>query len=516
MFPVRSLWVAAIASAVTSALWMVQPWLLGQLVDGRTILRFPAWVVLVSVTIFWALVSKGAEFLKGIAEVNGIGAVRTALLERSRIEVKEKGIPAYNDNLASNILTDSREYVSGVVSIVCSISSSLTSVVVAVILVLRVNKAFLLFIAISLIVGILLTKEGLRKLEYSNAKALDMNAQLVDETASFVRSYEEIRVFDAFGEGKLEIDDTVSKMTSALRGVVLTKFIYLTVPSLIFALVPTVCVALAMIFLVPRGNLSVGEVITVFTVAGMVVSPVQVVTESLESFKKSEAAKKRIPTLKRKESLISETANLPIIESSLCLNFAGITCDEFQAEGSYSDSFKRSDLVMISGASGCGKTTLLRVLAGLKAPEYGFVEIWNGQQVEKPSNRYRDLIGYCPQEPGLETEEVSGILADILGLDTGLDDFLSDISDTLAGSSTALTVGELSGGQKRRLALGRLLASTKPILLLDEPFSGLDEHNCVRLAKLLNSQRSRIVVHASHHIPCQIRNTKIIAMKDGN
>lgn len=97
MFPVRSLWVAAIASAVTSALWMVQPWLLGQLVDGRTILRFPAWVVLVSVTIFWALVSKGAEFLKGIAEVNGIGAVRTALLERSRIEVKEKGIPAYND-----------------------------------------------------------------------------------------------------------------------------------------------------------------------------------------------------------------------------------------------------------------------------------------------------------------------------------------------------------------------------------------------------------------------------------
>ncbi len=102
-----------------------------------------------------------------------------------------------------------------------------------------------------------------------------MNAQLVDETASFVRSYEEIRVFDAFGEGKLEIDDTVSKMTSALRGVVLTKFIYLTVPSLIFALVPTVCVALAMIFLVPRGNLSVGEVITVFTVAGMVVSPVQ-------------------------------------------------------------------------------------------------------------------------------------------------------------------------------------------------------------------------------------------------
>ena len=239
-------------------------------------------------------------------------------------------------------------------------------------------------------------------------------------------------------------------------------------------------------------------------------------TESLESFKKSEAAKKRIPTLKRKESLISETADLPIIESSLCLNFAGITCDEFQAEGSYSDSFKRSDLVMISGASGCGKTTLLRVLAGLKAPEYGFVEIWNGQQVEKPSNRYRDLIGYCPQEPGLETEEVSGILADILGLDTGLDDFLSDISDTLAGSSTALTVGELSGGQKRRLALGRLLASTKPILLLDEPFSGLDEHNCVRLAKLLNSQRSRIVVHASHHIPCQIRNTKIIAMKDGN
>jgi len=516
MFPVRSLLVAAIASAITSVLWMMQPWLLGQLVDGQTILSFPAWVVLVSLTILWALVSKCAEFLKGIAEVNGIGAVRIALLERSRTEVQERGIPACNENLASNILTDSREYVSGVVSIVCSISSSLTSVIVAVVLVLRVNKALLFFIAISLVVGLLLTKGGLRRLERSNAKALELNAQLVNETASFVRSYEEIRVLDAFGRRKLEIDETARKTTSALRGVVLTKFLYLAVPSLIFALIPTVCVAIAMIFLVPRGNLSVGEVITVFTVAGMVISPVQVVTESLESYKKSEAAKKRIPTLKGKISFKYETTNSSNPEVPLCLNFTGIVCDEFQVDRSYSDRLQRSDLVMISGPSGCGKTTLLRVLAGLKTPERGAVEIWNGQQIEEPSNRYRDLIGYCPQEPGLETEAVSEVLAEILGLDTGLDDFLSDITDSLAGSSTALTVGELSGGQKRRLALGRLLASTKPILLLDEPFSGLDENNCVRLAKLLNSQRSRIVVHASHHTPRQIQNTKIIAMKDRN
>lgn len=134
------------------------------------------------------------------------------------------------------------------------------------------------------------------------------------------------------------------------------------------------------------------------------------------------------------------------------------------------------------GASGAGKSTVLACIAGIEEPEDGLVEL-DGHQYFPPSvPLHRRAIGYLTQEPGLfphltvsenirfgvsgrearnhtgETREWIGMLRDRLQL------------APLWNAPASL----ISGGQARRVSLARMLARKPPLVLLDEPFAGLD------------------------------------------
>jgi NitT/TauT family transport system permease protein len=120
----------------------------------------------------------------------------------------------------------------------------------------------------------------------------------------------------------------------------------------------------------------------------------------------------------------------------------------------------------VLGESGCGKTTLLRIIAGLEKPDGGELN-----QAEKP-------IAFCFQENRLFTEQsalnnLRAVMkrydkAAALSLLGGLGLTASDISKP---------VSQLSGGQARRVALARALIADAKTVVLDEPFTGLDEAN---------------------------------------
>lgn len=142
-------------------------------------------------------------------------------------------------------------------------------------------------------------------------------------------------------------------------------------------------------------------------------------------------------------------------------------------------------VVCLWGASGCGKTTALRLLAGLEKPKSGRV---NGVgRVSMVFQEDRLLPWYTALENVTLTGAGEGRAREILSL-LGLSE-----------EEMAAYPDHLSGGQQRRVALARALAAESDILLLDEPFNGLDEGTWQDVVPLIRkAAENRPVVLVTH------------------
>lgn len=118
-------------------------------------------------------------------------------------------------------------------------------------------------------------------------------------------------------------------------------------------------------------------------------------------------------------------------------------------------------IIGLSGPSGCGKTTLLRLLAGLDLPDGGLIEGLNGLTVSMVFQEDRLL-------PWLTAAENIGVVL------SDRQAALSWLDQVRLADSAEQYPAELSGGMKRRLALARALARPGGLMLLDEPFTGMD------------------------------------------
>ena len=137
----------------------------------------------------------------------------------------------------------------------------------------------------------------------------------------------------------------------------------------------------------------------------------------------------------------------------------------------------------VLGASGCGKTTLLRLVAGFLAPQAGTIrfddEVVAGDGVSIPPQQRR--VGYVPQEgalfPHLDVAANIGFgLPKAQRPTRGQSERVTEMLDLVGLSQeyAARSPHELSGGQQQRVALARALAPHPSVVLLDEPFSSLD------------------------------------------
>ena len=134
------------------------------------------------------------------------------------------------------------------------------------------------------------------------------------------------------------------------------------------------------------------------------------------------------------------------------------------------------------GVSGAGKSTVLACIAGLESPDDGSVTF--GGKTFFPPNlpTYQRHIGYLTQEPGLFShlrvdENVTFGLSSRELRDEETAEWIATLKDRLhLGPVWKASVQSLSGGQARRVAMARMLARRPSLVLLDEPFTGLDRH----------------------------------------
>lgn len=152
----------------------------------------------------------------------------------------------------------------------------------------------------------------------------------------------------------------------------------------------------------------------------------------------------------------------------------------------FSLHIKEGDRVRLSAPSGKGKTTLLRLITGLEKPKKGRIKIKENAKISVVFQEDR-LIPFVSVKKNISlfsNDEKADTLLRELGLE--------DCSD--------MSIDQLSGGMKRRVALARALSKDFDILLLDEAFNGLDGDTLIKACDTVNKYtKNKTVILISHH-----------------
>lgn len=168
----------------------------------------------------------------------------------------------------------------------------------------------------------------------------------------------------------------------------------------------------------------------------------------------------------------------------------------------FSISIKEREKVCLMGASGIGKTTILRILAGLVKPDSGQISGLQGKKISMVFQEERLLdwtdafenvaLVLNQKKFGKGKKTRKAAIADFLQKEfdaVGLHDYKEK------------PVSQLSGGMRRRIAIVRALCAEGELLLLDEPFTGLDAATKAQTAEYLKSRAAeRAVVMVTHDL----------------
>ena len=152
--------------------------------------------------------------------------------------------------------------------------------------------------------------------------------------------------------------------------------------------------------------------------------------------------------------------------------------------------FKNGSRTCIMGASGSGKTTLLNIILGLIKPD-------SGEIIDAPNQ-----ISAVFQEDRLcePYSAVKNVFA-VTGKDVAEDKIVALLRELGLEGSEYLSVSTLSGGMRRRVALARALLARGDVLILDEPFKGLDEETRANVIDVINRYtKGKTLIVSTHDI----------------
>jgi cobalt/nickel transport system ATP-binding protein len=198
-----------------------------------------------------------------------------------------------------------------------------------------------------------------------------------------------------------------------------------------------------------------------------------------------------------------------------CENLRFSYLDKFPALDGVSLEVRHGERLALLGANGCGKSTLLKVLDGLVFPTTGRYFAF-GQEItedtledEQLNEAFRGRVGFVfqnsdaqvfspnvaeeiafgPLQLGLSREETGQRVTDVLAM-LGI----SDLADR--------TPYQLSGGQKKKVAIASVLAMNPEVLLFDEPTAALDPRTQMWLIELMAqlAEAGKTIVHATHDL----------------
>jgi len=182
----------------------------------------------------------------------------------------------------------------------------------------------------------------------------------------------------------------------------------------------------------------------------------------------------------------------------------------------------RGEVVGFLGPNGAGKTTTMKILTCFIAPSDGTARVAGADIFEDPI-AVREAIGYLPESTPLYTEmlvleylEFAGKMRGLQG-DALRSNIRKVVEETSLGEVIGKAIGELSKGFRQRVGLAQALIHEPPVLILDEPMSGLDPNQASEIRELIREiGRERTVILSTHNL-AEVRVTcgRVLIISNG-
>lgn len=167
---------------------------------------------------------------------------------------------------------------------------------------------------------------------------------------------------------------------------------------------------------------------------------------------------------------------------------------------------KRGEVVGFLGPNGAGKTTTMKILTCFIAPSDGTARVAGADIFEDPI-AVREAIGYLPENTPLYTEMLVFEYLEFAGRMRGLEGqtlagrIRKVVDETSLGDVIGKSIGELSKGYRQRVGLAQALIHEPPVLILDEPMSGLDPNQASEIRELIREiGRERTIILSTHNL----------------
>jgi ATP-binding cassette subfamily B protein len=287
-----------------------------------------------------------------------------------------------------------------------------------------------------------------------------------------------------------------------------------------------------LMFLVFRGQLQPGEIVTMQIFSFFVFGPLQEIGNIILSYREAEASLENFDKLMKKKPE-PQAANPKHLGDIRLLQFDQVGFKHQTATqpaiNNISFDVKRGETIAFVGPSGSGKTTLMKLLVGLYRPQKGKILYNHMDEQEINFDDLRRQIGFVTQD----TQLFSGTIRENLlfvnpqATEEDLQDVLRKAAcqNLLARAEKGLdtTIGEgglkLSGGEKQRISIARALIRKPNVLLFDEATSALDsltEEEISDTIRSISLQGNQITILIAHRLSTVMHADRIFVLEKGD
>ena len=400
------------------------------------------------------------------------------------------------------------------------------NIFISVLILNKSNLMYLLLIHIPLVIQTiyLVSRRGIQEKYYNKmAKTMD---QITEETLENVKGIRVIRAYSLLDKVRNSFVEKLRSYSKSNEKYMKKTLIYQPLNTISAAISYVLAVACGFYF-INSGMMTIGELISVCVVIGMLQWPYIAISELVIIIIEIRQATKRVLEISdRKPEVNNDLAEYDFeFNDSIEFKNFNFLYDDKNVLESINFKINKGETIGIVGKTGSGKTTLIKQLLRLYPIEKGSLLLDN-QGIEKYYDySVREKMGYAPQEYQLFSKTIKdNILFYRENLENNLEQalILSDIKKDIENFKDGINtlVGEngisLSGGQKQRLGIARAILANPDILILDDSLSAVDANTEKTIIEnIKNHRQGKTNIIVSHRISAVRHADKILVLENG-